>query len=79
MFDRLNGKLVSDEWEEPKNIQMIKHKLLFDSKVSEHKIKYAIMKGMLQFYIRKYLGERAYEVIGRPIELVTDKIYEKMS
>lgn len=55
LFERLNGKLVSDEWEEPKNIQMVKHKLLFDSQVSELKIKFAVIKGMFQFYTRKYI------------------------
>jgi len=79
LFERLNGRLFSDEWEEPKNIQMVKHKLLFDSQVSELKIKFAILKGMLQFYVRKYSGERGDRVIGRPIELVTDKIYEKIT
>ena len=78
LFERLNGKLVSDEWEEPKNVQMIKHKLLFYSQVSELKIKFAIIKGMLQFYTRKYMGERGYKFIGKPIESATDIIYNKM-
>jgi len=78
LFERLNGKLVSNEWEEPKNIQMVKHKLLFYSQVSELKIKFAIVKGMIQFYIRKYLGEQSYRIMGKPIEIVTDTIYNKM-
>ena len=78
LFEKLNGKLVSCEWEEPKNIQMVKHKLLFDSQVSELKIKFAILKGMLHFYIRKYIGERGSKFIGGPVDLVTDKIYDKM-
>ena len=78
LFERLNDKLVSDEWEEPKNIQMIKHKLLFDSQVSELKMKFAVIKGMLQFYTRKYVGEEGYKYIGRPIEALTDLIYYKM-
>jgi anaerobic magnesium-protoporphyrin IX monomethyl ester cyclase len=79
LFERLNDKLVSDEWEEPKNIQMIKHKLLFDSQVSEIKMKFAVIKGMLQFYTRKYVGEEGYKYIGRPIEALTDLIYYKMN
>ncbi len=79
LFERLNDKLVSDEWEEPKNIQMIKHKLLFDSQVSELKMKFAVIKGMLQFYTRKYVGEEGYKYIGRPIEALTDIIYYKMN
>jgi anaerobic magnesium-protoporphyrin IX monomethyl ester cyclase len=79
LFERLSGKLVSDEWEEPKNIQMIKHKLLFDSQVSELKMKFAVIKGMFQFYARKYLGEKGYTFVGRPFEAVTDAIYGKMN
>lgn len=78
LFERLSGKLVSEEWEEPKNIQMIKHKLLFDSQVSELKMKFAVVKGMIQFYTRKYLGEKGYELIGKPFEDITDTIYNKM-
>jgi len=79
LFERLRGELVSEEWEEPKNIQMIKHKLLFDSQVSELKLKFAVIKGMIQFYTRKYMGEQGYSFIGRPIEDLTDAIYDKMN
>jgi len=79
LFERLNGKIVSEEWEEPKNIQLIKHRLLFYSQVSELKMKFAVVKGMIQFYTRKYLGEQGYAFIGRPVEAVTDLIYNKMN
>jgi anaerobic magnesium-protoporphyrin IX monomethyl ester cyclase len=78
LFERLNGKLISDEWEEPKNIQMVKHRLLFSSQVSELKIKIAVIKGMIQFYIRKYFGEHGYRIMGEPIEIITDAIYNKI-
>ena len=79
LFERLRGELVSEEWEEPKNIQMIKHKLLFYSQVTELKLKFAVVKGMIQFYTRKYLGEQGYEFVGKPFEVVTDAVYDKMS
>ncbi len=79
LHERLGGKLVLDEWEEPKNLQMVKHKLLFDSQVSELKMKFAIVKGMSQFYIRKYLGEKGYVVLGKPLESVTDLVYYWMN
>jgi anaerobic magnesium-protoporphyrin IX monomethyl ester cyclase len=79
LFERLSGELVSEEWEEPKNIQMIKHKLLFDSQVSEFKLKFAVIKGMIQFYTRKYLGEQGYAFIGKPFEVITDSIYDRMN
>ena len=63
--------MISDEWEEPKNINLIKHKLLFDSGLSEGKLKFAIIKGMIQFYIRKYLGAIGYKLLGVPFENLT--------
>lgn len=68
--------MVTDEWEEPRSLQLVKHKLLFDSRLSESKLKFAIMKGMTQFYIRKYLGNRSYTLIGAPFERLTDAVYE---
>jgi len=79
LYDRLSGRLVRDEWEEPKNYKMVKHRLLFDSQVSEVKVKFAVVKGMGQFYIRKYLGNVGYTVFGKPIEAVSDAVYCKMS
>jgi hypothetical protein len=78
LFERLSGEMFSEEWEEPKNIQFIKHKLLFVSKISESKLKFAIVKGMVQFYIRKYTGKRGYSLLGVPFEAVTDFVYNKM-
>ena len=78
LYQKLSGELVMEEWEEPKNIQLIKHRLLFDSQVTELKLKFAIVKGMVQFYIRKNLGEKGYSLIGRPFEALTDAIYGKM-
>ena len=79
LFERLSGKLVSDEWEEPKSIQMIKHKLLFDSQVSELKMKFAVIKGMIQFYTRKFMGKKGYIIVGRSFEAITDAIYDKIN
>lgn len=78
LFERLTGKLVLEEWEEPKNLKLIKHRLLFCSQVSEIKLKFAIVKGMIQFYIRKYISKSGYQVIGIPFEKVTDVVYELM-
>jgi anaerobic magnesium-protoporphyrin IX monomethyl ester cyclase len=78
LFERLSGEIFSEEWEEPKNVQLIKHKLLFTSKISESKLKFAIVKGMVQFYIRKYLGNRGYTLVGSPFEALTDLMYNTM-
>jgi anaerobic magnesium-protoporphyrin IX monomethyl ester cyclase len=78
LYDRLTGDMISDEWEEPKNIKLVKHKLLFDSNLSERKLKFAIIKGMIQFYIRKYTGKKGYKLMGIPFEILTDTLYNLM-
>jgi anaerobic magnesium-protoporphyrin IX monomethyl ester cyclase len=75
LYKRLNGDMISNEWEEPKNINLVKHKLLFNSKLSENKLKFAIIKGMGQFYIRKYTGENGYRLLGSPFESLTNSVY----
>jgi anaerobic magnesium-protoporphyrin IX monomethyl ester cyclase len=74
LFQRLNGTLFLDDWAEPKSYQLIKHKLLFNSEISELKLKFATFKGMVQHYLHKYLGAKGYSLIGRPFEAVTDAI-----
>jgi anaerobic magnesium-protoporphyrin IX monomethyl ester cyclase len=75
LFERLKDKMVSNDWEEPEGFHLIKHKLLFRSPFSETKLKFAIFKGMTQFYLRKYLGTRIYNMLGKPYEYVTDPVY----
>lgn len=75
LFDRVNDTLTAEEWEEPKNLSFIKHKLLFASQFSEGKLKFGISKGMIQHYLRKYLGTN-YAWIGEPFELITDFVFQ---
>lgn len=78
LFDRVKSSMVSQEWKEPQNIHLIEHKLLFCSSLSEAKLKFAIFKGMTQFYMRKYMGNRLYGLIGRPYEIATDAVYRAL-
>jgi radical SAM superfamily enzyme YgiQ (UPF0313 family) len=75
LFERVRKTMVSEEWQEPKKISLIKHKLLFNSPFSETKLRFALFKGMSQFYIRKYLGNRFYQEFGRVYVAVTDRLY----
>jgi len=75
LFERVREEMFLEEWEEPKNLKLLKHKLLFDSRLSESKLQFAIVKGMVQFYIRKYLGNRGYMLTGIFFETLTDSIY----
>jgi anaerobic magnesium-protoporphyrin IX monomethyl ester cyclase len=80
LHDRVknNGGIRIDDWEEPKNYSLIRHKLLYGSKFSENKLKLAIGKGQIQHYTKKYLGEKGYSLIGTPIERLSDAAFQKM-
>jgi anaerobic magnesium-protoporphyrin IX monomethyl ester cyclase len=74
LFERIKEELNLAEWQEPKNLKLIKHKLLFDSDITERWIKSTLIKGMVQFYIRKHLGQKGYRIIGAPFEKLTDTL-----
>ncbi len=80
LFERVknNGGFVVDDYEEPKNWALIRHKLLYHSGFSEGKLKFAMGKAQLQFYGRKYLGEKVYGIVGLPLEHVTDSAFRLM-
>jgi anaerobic magnesium-protoporphyrin IX monomethyl ester cyclase len=80
LFERVknNGGFVVDDWEEPKNWSLIRHKLLYHSGFSEAKLKFAIGKAQMQFYGRKYLGNRTYDVVGLAFERLTDSAFKLM-
>ncbi|MGE5637886.1 MAG: hypothetical protein ACM3WQ_04185, partial [Chloroflexota bacterium] len=72
------GFIVEQDWEEPKNWSLIRHKLLYNSGFSEKKLKFAIGKATLQYYGHKYLGNRIYSIIGLPFEKLTDSAFRFM-
>jgi anaerobic magnesium-protoporphyrin IX monomethyl ester cyclase len=79
LYERVKNDGVSiEDWEEPKNYHLIRHKLLYASGFSEGKLKFAIAKAQTQFYGRKYLGKKGYVVLGKPFERLTDFAFERM-
>ena len=80
LFERVkdNGGFVVDDWEEPKNWSLIRHKLLYNSGFSEAKLKFAIGKAHMQFYGRRHLGKKGYGVVGLPLERLTDSAFKLM-
>jgi anaerobic magnesium-protoporphyrin IX monomethyl ester cyclase len=79
LYERVKDHGVSiEDWEEPKNYRLIRHKLLYASGFSESKLKFAIGKGQAQFYGRRYLGRVGYGVLGKPFERLTDFAFEHM-
>jgi len=75
LYERVQGKMTMDEWEEPHNPSLVKHKLMFRSPFPEAKLKFAILKAMGQFYGRKYLNDSGYKLLGVPFEKLTDLIF----
>jgi len=79
LYERVKDENVSiEDWEEPKNYRLIRHKLLYDSGFSETKLKFAIGKAQAQFYGRKFLGKIGYKIVGQPFERLTDFAFEHM-
>jgi anaerobic magnesium-protoporphyrin IX monomethyl ester cyclase len=78
LHEMVKDKITVEEWEEPKSLRLIKHNLLFQSSLSEAKLKFAIIKGMTQFYIRKYLRRSGYRIVGHPFESLTDYLLTQM-
>jgi anaerobic magnesium-protoporphyrin IX monomethyl ester cyclase len=78
LYERVKDRLISDEWEEPRTPYLVKHKLLICSAFSESKLKFAILKGMLQHELRKYLGNTTYNFVGLPLEHLTGFVYKHL-
>ncbi len=79
LYERVKDHGVSiDDWEEPKNYRLIRHKLLYAAGFSEGKLKFAIGKAQAQFYGRRYLGKMGYSVLGKPFERLTDFAFKMM-
>lgn len=80
LYERVKDKggTFVDDWEEPKNWSLIRHKLLYASGFSEKKLKFAIGKAQVQFNCRKYLGENGYSLVGAPFEHLTDWTFKLM-
>ncbi len=73
-----NGGTLVEDWEEPKNWGLIRHKLLYGSSFSETKLKFAIGKAQLQFHSRKLIGNGAYNAMCAPFEGLTDAAFKLM-
>jgi anaerobic magnesium-protoporphyrin IX monomethyl ester cyclase len=80
LYERVknNCGVIVDDWEEPKNWGLIRHKLLYGSSFSERKLKFAIGKAQLQYRGRRFLGDDAYGVLGEPFEGLTDAAFMLM-
>jgi anaerobic magnesium-protoporphyrin IX monomethyl ester cyclase len=76
LYEKVKNKMIVNDWEETKNLHLIKHKLLYHSAFSEAKLKFAILKATAQFKLRKHMGTRGYKLIVTPFERLTDFIFK---
>ncbi len=75
LFERVKGRAVQD-WNGQTNV-LSDHTLIFESDFSETKMKFAILKGQIEFGLQKRLGSGAF-LVKRPFELVTDQVFRIM-
>ncbi len=76
LYEKVKDKLTSDDWVRPK-FGLIDHSLMFRSRYSATKLKFAIFKGTAEFHIKKKLG-RASWIVEKPFKKVTDFIFKIM-
>jgi anaerobic magnesium-protoporphyrin IX monomethyl ester cyclase len=75
LFERVKSKAVRD-WD-GRTSMLSDHTLTFESEFSEAKMKFAILKGQIQFGFRKRLGRGAF-LVNRPFEMLTNRIFRIM-
>ena len=75
LFERVKNKSVRD-WDGRTSL-LSDHTLTFESEFSEFKMKFAILKGQVQFGLRKKLGSGSF-LVNRPFEMLTDKVFRIM-
>ena len=75
LFERVKSKAVRD-WDGRTGL-LSDHTLTFESDFSEAKMKFAILKGQIQFGLRKRLGRGSF-LVNRPFEMLTDGVFRIM-
>lgn len=75
LFERVKSKAVRD-WDGQTGL-LSDHTLTFESEFSETKMKFAILKGQVQFGLQKRLGRGAF-LVNRPFEMLTDSVFRIM-
>ncbi len=76
LYERVKHRIRKD-WVAPGGF-FSDHVLIFDADFSETKMKFAILKGQVQFGMKKRLGKYAFLAV-KPFEALTDKIFRLLS
>lgn len=75
LYERIKEK-IEREWKAPEGF-ISDHVLIYDADFSEIKMKFAILKGQVQFGMRKRLGNHASLAV-KPFEMLTDAVFRLM-
>lgn len=75
LYERVKDR-IAKEWKEPDS-PFSDHVLVFKADFSEAKMKFAIIKGQIQFMMQRELGPRA-SLLQRPFEMLTDEVFRLM-
>jgi anaerobic magnesium-protoporphyrin IX monomethyl ester cyclase len=75
LFERMKSN-ITKEWAPQRSI-LTDHSLIYNARFSEIKMKFAIVKGNVQFWLRKRLGRYSLFVV-KPFEYFSDVIFKLM-
>ncbi len=75
LYERVKNR-INKEWEPPNSI-ISDHTLIYSADFSETKMKFAILKGQVQFNMNKWLGKYACLTV-KPFEKLTDMVFKLM-
>jgi anaerobic magnesium-protoporphyrin IX monomethyl ester cyclase len=75
LYERVKER-ITKEWEVPDGF-ISDHVLIFDADFSEMKMKFAMLKGAIQFWLRKRFGKYAFFTV-KPFEILTNTMFRIM-
>ena len=75
LYERVKGK-INKEWNTKRSL-LSDHSLIYDADFSENKMKFAILKGQVQFWMKKRFKKNAGLTL-KPFEMVTDLAFKVM-
>jgi radical SAM superfamily enzyme YgiQ (UPF0313 family) len=76
LYERIKGRMRK-EWKAPDSL-FSDHSLIFDSDFSESKMKFAISKGRIQFYLQRMVGKRD-SLLVKSFQFLTDWAFRLMN
>jgi len=76
LYEKVNSDLKNLNLRDT-DYSLIDHTLIFKSKFSEKKLKFAIAKAMIQYNAKKHMGS-FYFLFREPFEVLTDKIFKAL-